>query len=486
MTGEINTLNDLILAAADPVASGGNWFSRRRQGYWDWQLRSNREQVAALIDKVLRADYRDLCDPMPDESMGEASNRPGSLPWSPLAYWLDKWAVLYNEEPTRRVFANGEAIDPELQTLIDELYDEVDADEQLQNADKEMRAYGNVVLRAQYDDYSERVVLSRATTQYVRVLPNPVNPRAPYATAIVGTANGKMAADLYTNDSYALIRPGEEYEFEELATELPPVVHCFDRLADNRSGYYVEPPGARLANMVARIKADYIDQMGYILLMQGLGVLVVSGAEESMKIKVSPGSYLKFGDPQSNAYYLNPNAPLMDWRETVAMMVAQARESAGIPEALLTADVSSSGAAIIAANAPLQEQRRERGKRFRSIEQDLLRVLVDVARTYSPKYAALAQLPLDTLSVAVDYVDPAASMSDSADAAREAMLMDRGIISEAAVAMKEQPGKYATEEEAWEAITINKQRAAGQIAPEQGLQPQSDDVTLGVLSNTLE
>lgn len=480
-------IEELIHLAPEPLSLGGHWFRRNNQGYWDWHIRNHREQVCGLIDQVLRADYRYMIDPMPDEQPADAVNRPGSTPWSPLSYWIDKWSVLYSEEPSRRVFSNGEPIAPELATLIEELYDEAHVDEHLHQTDKELRSFGNVVLRAAYDEFSETVVMSRATSPYIRVLQNPINPRKPYATAVVGRVNGGiMGADVYTIDSYAHVMRDKEYEIEPLATRMPPLVHCFERLADNQSGYFCEPPGARLANMVCRIKNDYIDQMGYILLMQGLGVLTISGAERGQKFKIAPNSILQLDNEASAAYYLNPNAPLMDWRESVIMMVQQARESAGIPEALLTADVTASGAAIVAANAPLQEQRRERGKRFRQIEQDLVKVLVDVASTYAPKYAALKALDPTTLSVAIDYVDPAAALNQTADMQQLQLYLQYGVTNAAQIAMQDQPGRFATEEEAWRYVIANQQLAAGQITLEQAMQEQNGDVTMREPSNTAE
>jgi len=418
-----------------------NAFARSRQGEFWFHQSDTREQLYQSIHSIAQGDFHWEVDPLGRESVSEAINRPGSVTWSPLTAWVSAWSALYTYAPRRQFLYAGQPVSEDVSAWIDNQYALARVDESLRMTDMWLRLYGNVLLRPLW--HRGQLVLHVVRPPYYRVVEDPLDPSRPLVTVILGRADdAEHSADVITHDGMVGYYDGRMDWIEHPDSDRL-VVHCADRVQTTSDGYWVRPVGLQLANLIVRIKNDYIDQLGYNLAMQGHGQLVITGPGiKTSDMQIGPGHALQLGEG-GTAGFISPNAPIAQWRDTIMMLVSMAREQASIPEAMLHARASASGAAIVAANAPIAEVRAQRELVFSGIERRLLHSILAASGGEAPfAVGALSEWEID-----ITYDDPTLAVMQS-DLAREQWLYDIGVQDEADIMMREQPTHYATRQQA--------------------------------------
>ena len=181
--------------------------------------------------------------------------------------------------------------------------------------------------------------------------------------------------------------------------------------------------------------------------MQGFGVAQIFGQNAGEDLKIGPARVVKFSgdtDRRQGIEFASPNAPLLDRVEVVKALVESIRQAYGIPASMLDVSTDASGAAIVQANGPLAEIRRDRAKVFRRIETDLLRATLMVL---SGNGITGDTKPADW-DVSVSYGKPQASASVQDRIAQEKHDLEIGLITPAELLMQRKPDSFDTVEEA--------------------------------------
>ncbi len=470
---EVNIFDQAVEISKLKSALASTPFLRVNHGHIAMHDYAQREALMLAIEQVFRSDFSSHIDPMPAESFREAMHRPGELPLNPLPQWIKKWAALYTDPPERRYFYKKEEIIPKhplwpaVETLAKK-FQETELNEVLRQTDEDLRKYGNTILRPYWCDEENEFLIHRYLSQHIRVIENQKNPRSPYATVLLGNTyensiNEKKSkiqrAEVWTKNRYAYIEDGNILSSESLSTTRPPLVHCFDKIPDNLSGYYILPVGATLANLWVRIKNDFLDQLGYVLLMQGHGTLVIQGIDDS-KVEVGPGRAIQVpagSDNESSVYYASPKISIADWQKVVFGIIDQIRESVGIPDNLLQVRTGASGNAIIQANAPLAELRKDRAKIFRRIETNLLRTSIDVLQAHDFCWRWKTN-PQDW-DLSISYNQPPVNLSTTDKISEEKHLLEAGVIDSGDIAFSRYPDRWDSAQEARKELKAKKDTA---------------------------
>ena len=402
------------------------------------------------------------------ETHGEMIQRPGRVSVNLLKQWVRTWTDAYRAEVSRTFYENGVKLERQdaRVTALQSYYRFAQVDAVMEQVDALMRLTGNVVIRPWYDVTHNELVLHVYHGGQVRIVPNPDNPRRPLATILLGSAierNNRAeaervpTAEIFTDDRYVRVYGGEVVANENLTTQAPPIVHCFN-VAPTKS-WRTHAEGPALAELAVTIDSDMISLRNYATIMQGHGVMVVKGLEDQQNFVSSPGAALKLGE-DGDLYFASPGSPLIDWNSTIIELVDQAREAAGIPKTMLDATGAASGAAIIEANGPVAELRQARLKLFRIYETNLVQTVLDVLSS--------ANAP------GIDIGDPSAwdvsakfgattnSYNVAEEIQRDDHLLALGVLTEEEILMREFPDEYDTLEEARAELAARRGIQAGE------------------------
>ena len=432
-----------------------------RSGY-----KQNQEREAHLRgvwDVYNNVFHDELIDPGEPDAQGKIR---GQFPLNHLPRWLALWSAIYSEDLPRHHFFKSERVkeDDKEQATVDTLrkYQLRGGREiSLQRVDSYMRLLGNCVIKPYYDEVYDTLSYNIYKSYRVRVVENPNNPTYPFATIISGVDKQVNEDGSYTAVPIAEIWipsgpqggrvvfvRNKSVESSEEYQGYTPLVHCFDTPPDNESGYFVDAPGPDLADLAVRLINDGYSDINYTSVMQGFGVAQVFGFE-GQKITVGPGRVLQFsGDPdkREGVEFANPNAPLTERMDVLESLVSHIRDAYGIPKSMLNVETDASGAAIVQANGPLAEIRKERAKVFRPIETNLLRAELAVLAGRVEGIPATID-PMDW-DVSVNFEKQQASHSVGDQIALENHDLEHNLTTPAELLMKRRPDEFDSEEDA--------------------------------------
>lgn len=451
-------IDDALALARRSRALGLNPFRRSMQG----QPVDREALLRATLDVYLGRTGM-YFEPLPgeandNEKLGEGRSRPGRLDITRLRGWIDTLSNTYGGAPVRQWFVDGERVDeddPVIAAVV-EAYNLAEIDRVFEDVDAQMNLLGNVVLRPIFDEDVGELVVHQYRAPSVRVLDNRLNPRYPQATVLTATVardggRDEVHAEIWMDGQYLRLVEGEVVERASIPAL--PLVHCFNRLPNNLTGYWSSSIGPALAHVDRVLSNDYIGPLGYTAAMQGFSQAVIYGLDPGQAVTVGPGRVLKMsGDPdrRQGLEYVQPNAPINDLSELVEAMVRMIEQAHGIPAGLLDVDVSSSGAAIVQANAPLAEMRERRGKVFRRIETDLLRKTIGVLAGRDSRVPV--GVDPDRYDVSVAYAEAQTAVSVNDRNAREKFLLDIGVLTIGDIAVQEFPDRWDSPQQANEEL----------------------------------
>ena len=476
----------LAKAARNPP---GETLSRNQQGQVTFSDMQNREQFLASIIAYTEGNTHLFIDPMPGETLKEAQERPGRVSIPKARRWLEIWSSTYCDEPIRTFFQDREELtsDDEVATQLQERYRQAEVDLVLQDVDFGMRQTGNVVIRPWFDQDNDELVIHTYLSNSIRIVPNPNNPSRPFATILIGhrlqrtddphaTSRHVAVAEIWTPTEFILWDEEKGAERFPLLTQAVPIVHCFEEKPTIRTGYYCPCPGPTLVQLNAILDNDFYGQLGYTQLMQGMGVAQIFGYPEGVTPIIGPGRALTFtgrNDRREGIEYASTNAPLAEWVDTIQFLADEAREAFGIPQSMLDVTTNASGAAIVQANGPVLEMRRKRQKHFRRIETELCRAIVDVLATHDENFK-LRDVDPKSFDVSVKFEDGFVNVGTSERIALDKHLLEIGVLTPAAILMRENPDKFDTIEEAELFLTTQDQ---DDVLPEGEQEPESENVS---------
>lgn len=455
-----------------------NPFSRRNNGHFAFMEMAQREGTLAAVADIYCGLFGMYRDPQAEQRNRpeEYNDQPGRIAINLTKLFVDLLAVSYAQAPTRVYYRGNERVednDPIVDAL-NKVTGVADINQMLKRVDCFMRLFGNVVVRPVWDEDNAELVYHIYPGYCVRVIENVRNPRKPWATVLMGErlemANDGATervptAEVWLPDAmlemtgstitgeFAITGSDVRYDFS-------PLVHCFDSIPFGGKGrYYVESIGWQLSQQNVRLNEDYFSQYGFAVLMQSIGITIVKGQLEGSLV-ISPGRAVHFPDPDdgSGLQSLAQGASLPDFQEAIKFMVDTLRESYGIPAQMLTADVASSGQAIIQANAPIAELRKARQPIFDRIETDLLRATLQELRGRAEGFDASID-PMEW-DVAVVYDEPMVAQSVSDKVLHDQHLISIGVLTAGEIAMREKPGQFDTVEDAEEWVAENAAREA--------------------------
>lgn len=470
-----STVLQEALAQARKGRGGASAVTRLRAGYTPSEDDMQREAETLTSYSIYRGRYGDTLVRPEDRDIPadkRTASTDGVMPINHLPRWLDLWSALYCEEPSRTFFHKGERVkedSPLFATVeaVQENYRAASVDSVLRKVDALLRLVGNVVLIPHWDALNSEMVIHQYLSYRLRVVRNAANPARPLATIISGRTIGEMdqkpvdIAQVWLAEGRYLSMVDGVVKVDESPVSVP-LVHCFDTLPDNESGYFVDCPGPALADLAVRIINDGYSDLNFTSLMQGFGVAQIFGQNAGEDLKIGPARVVKFSgdtDRRQGIEFASPNAPLLDRVEVVKALVESIRQAYGIPASMLDVSTDASGAAIVQANGPLAEIRRDRAKVFRRIETDLLRATLMVL---SGNGITGDTKPADW-DVSVSYGKPQASASVQDRIAQEKHDLEIGLITPAELLMQRKPDSFDTVEEADE--YLRARMVAGGVDP---------------------
>lgn len=461
----------LALAQRQPV---GNPFARARNGEFSIENQSEREGTLRAVHDCYEGVFGKYKDPQPVVASRpkEYLEQPGRIAVNLLKLFVDLLSVSYDDPPERIYYRKGERVDKNdaIITALNKVNEAADYDRFMGTVDTWLHLFGNVVARPIYDTVNGQLVYHSYPSYCVRVIENPINPRSPQATVLLGyedeigddgLAKQIPTAEIWTGADFTFMRDkavaqNEAFGDPTVNYDFSPLVHCFDCPPFGGKGrYFVNAMGWQLAQQNVRFNEDLIGQYIYAAIMQAIGILVVKGQVEGELI-ISPGRAIHFPNPDdaSGLTSVSQGAMLSDFQGAIDFTLKLLRETYGIPDSLLTADVQSSGAAIIQAAAPLAELRRHRQPLFKRIETDLLRATLQELRGRADGFP-MNLVPMDW-EVALQYPDPATNMAVTDEIAKDKHLVELGVLTPAEILMREKPGQFDTIEEAEKFIEEHK------------------------------
>lgn len=480
MAEPANLQTDAIKLAKMARGEAVQPFARRNNGKFAFHQMGQREGTLAAVHDIYNGMFGLYKDPQSatKNRPEEYNEQPGRMAVNILKLFVDLLSVSYNEPPNRVYYRDGERVAPDdpVVAALGEVHKETDYNQLLKMLDIYMRLFGNTVVRPVWDADNMELVYHVHPGYCVRIVPNIKNPRRPWATVLMGElpemgndgAQEKVqTSEVWLPDKYLFLK-GSSIEEEvdlrsaEFRYDFSPLVHCFDKPPFGGKGdYWVESPGWSLAQQNVRLNEDYFSQYGYAVLMQAIGILEVRGQIEG-ELVVGPGRAVHFPDSErpDGINYVTAGASLMDFQDAIKFFIDTLRESYGIPAQMLNADVDSSGAAIIQANAPIAELRDARQPIFDRLECELLRSTLQELRGRHPDFP----VEIDPMAwdVAVVYTDQQVAQSVQDSIAKDNHLLGLGVLTAGEVAMREKPGQFDTPEEAEAWVAANQQKQAEQ------------------------
>lgn len=486
-----------------------NPFSRKLNGKFDIKDRNAREGTLRAIHDCYEGRFGNYADPQPQavKQPNKYLDQPGRISLNVLRLFVDILAVSYDEAPTRIYYRNGVRVDQDdsedgkLVAALNARLQDADYDRFMGMLDRYMRLFGNVVARPIWDSANQTLVFHAYPGYCVRVIENKLNPRAPEVTILLGSRtelseDGKdvdiNTAEIWMGDRMIEVDVTDDkagttttltHDFSDstIAYDFNPLVHCFDNPPFGGAGmYFVDAPGWQLAQQNVRINEDYISQYIYAVLMQAIGILVAKG--EVGELVIGPGSAVHFpvADDGSGLESVAQNADLSAFRDAIEFVFDLMRETYGIPRGVFQAEVMSSGAAVIQANAPLAEMRQARQPIFSIIENKLLRSALQELRGRADEFPMT--LNPSEWSVSLQYADVRANVSVQDEIAKDQHLLSIGVLTPAEILMREKPGQFDTIGDAEKWIDANKPEepaAPGEedTPPDDGEQTGTEDQT---------
>lgn len=495
------TTEQAIKLAALGRAKPSNPFARKRNAKFNITDRDERESTLCAVHDCYEGRFGEYDDPQPAAAKkpGKYLEQPGRISVNILKLFIDILAVSYDEQPSRVYYRNGERVDEDSTTedgkiveALNKRLQEADQNRFMGVLDRWMRLFGNTVARPIWDEDNQVLVFHAYPAYCVRVIENPLNPRAPLATVLLGhkqTINDKgepeqvETAEVWTADEMIQLEGGKEvgrhdYTDSSINYQFNPLVHCFDTPPFGGRGiYFVNAPGWSLAQQNQRINEDYISQYIYAVLMQAIGILVVKG--DAPELVIGPGSAVNFPnvDDQSGITSVAQNADLAAFKDAIEFIFDLIRETYGIPRSVFTADVSSSGQAIIQASAPLAELRSARQPIFDTIENALLQSTLQELRGRAEEFPMTLE-PAEW-SVSLNYADIRANVSVPDEIAKDQHLLAIGVLTPAEILMREKPGQFDTIEDAEKWINEHKPEKPEAPDDETAKEPGAPDTANG-------
>lgn len=487
-----DTTTEALKLAKLSREQASNPFARTHNGNFDIENMQEREGTLRAVHDCYEGIFGKYTDPQPvvKNRPNEYLEQPGRIAVNLLKLFVDLLSVSYDDPPERIYYRKGERVkaDDPILVALNKHHEAADYDRFMALLDRWMRLFGNVVARPIFDTNAGQLVYHAYPSYCVRVVPNPINPRTPQATILLGyeyeiddAGKNKQipTAEIWSQGRFRFMRDGQVTQDEEFADptvnyDFVPLVHCFDSPPFGGKGsYYVNSMGWPLAQQNVRFNEDLISQYIYAALMQAIGILVVKGTTQGELI-ISPGRALHFPDPNdgSGVTSVAQGAMLSDFQNAIDFVLKLIRETYNIPESLLTADVTSSGKAIIQASAPLAEIRKHRQPIFARIETELLRATLQELRGRADGFP-IAIEPREW-EVALQYPEQQVGMTVTDEIARDKHLLEIGVMTPGDIAMREKPGQYDTREEADADIVANKSKRNAEIAEAQSAMQPSD------------
>lgn len=457
----------LSLSKSEIPLSAGGYLRRREDGRIVFHDLHQREAILREVYDIWNGDWLFNIDPMPGQAYEEAIDQPGQFRLQYLRKWVKTLATTYQEEPTRRLMFQGEALedsDPEV-VALQAAYDEINLDVVLEKIDRWMYLFGNVVTRTTYNKKRDRFALHVFPAFQIRVVEDKITPECPNATILLGTTfeRDAMGAAARVPTAEIWIDPNGESgtglfrrvgqgatDWEPLATQEVPLVHFANEHQDNETGYFVRSTGIPLARLNVGLNEDYLNQLGYTMLMQAHGQMMTFGLDPKKIYEIGPGRAIDFsGDPdrREGVEYANSGADLDGIQSTIGFMVDELKSVYDIP--MEDVGDNASGKSRIEAKAPTMERRMERMKLFRHPETDMARVMLDNLNTFR---GLKLRGPLTGYTMVVDFATPTAAVSVTESIAQEQHDLAVNVTEPAEILMKRKPDEFDSIEAAREWI----------------------------------
>lgn len=447
--------------ASTPFARDGNTAN------WYFADIATREQTLLAVKDIIDGNWAPHIDPFPGETYREAQKRPGQVRFQSLKAWIERRNTTYDEEPSRKFYRAGVALadDDPLVEAIGEVYRAMNVNEHLNQCEREIELYGNVVLLPSYDSEFREPLLDRYISPRVRVVENSRNPKRPYATVLTGTdieRDRQMRARLVgvadawvtaiegvQQGFYRAFRPSADSDWEPLRTPHVPLVHCWDAQPTSDTGYYIDPLGVALAKLNVCINEDFLSRFGYTVLMQAHGQMVIIGHDDQNPITIGPGRAIKFSGMEGvtqDVRFAQPGADLVGMQQAIEYLLRELRDVYGIPASEIDVGQDASGRSRIEARAVSAATRKAKHAKMRDIETRLFRAVLMTQSAFNPDFPSIDNV--QDYDVAVTYPEPAVSLSVQDKIAMEQHEIALGIVTPGELLLKRKPDAFDSAEEA--------------------------------------
>lgn len=466
-------LRALQMARSTIPLSAGGLLRRSQDGRLVFHDIQQRETLLREVNDIYNGNWWLNIDPMPGQPRQEAIEQPGQIRLQYLRSWTDTLATTYQQEPIRTFRFKKEPL-PEGDKRLEALqaaYDEMDVDVALEKIDRFMYLFGNVATRITYNPRLERLDLHIFPSFQTRVVDDPLTPASPIVTVLLGTIleRDRFGAASRVETAEIWVEPNEEFPrgqfrrigvdavpWEPLVTQRPPLIHFANEKQDNETGFFVRSLGIVLARLNVAINEDYLNQLGYTMLMQAHGQMQIFGLEPGKKIEIGPARAVSFsGDPtlRQGIEYANAGADLGGIQDTIRMLIDEIQTVYRIPVRVVEAGEGESGKAKIEARAPTMEARIQRIKLFRKPETDLMRSTLDMERTFR---GLAVPGKLTDYDVVVTFAKPAIAVTADEAMKQEDHDIKLGLVEPAELLMRRRPDEFDSVEEAREHLAEKK------------------------------
>ena len=385
----------------------------------------------------------------PAETDAEFAKRPGKTFVNLTRLVVDILAGVYKKPPGRSIEGSQALVE-----LIQRLWAEAGLDRTMLAADRYAKLQGICAIRPVVSDgaFSLQIYPAHALS----VMPHPAKPWEPLA---VCARNGN-AVHLWTPTRFVLICQGIVEKVIAHGYGRIPLVFLRDQLSP--TSFMPPAQGADIAFQNLGIN-ELLSDLGYIVKMQGFGVLEVVNPDINQELALSPGRAIRFqvvGDEPFGINFKNPGAPIAELIENVRFAIQRMLLAFRIPETAITVNMTSapSGVAISASQTPLMEGIAERSEMFRPIERDLLDCMLRVASADMGLEPGLqADIEKRQWRLNVDFHRPELALSSSEKIARLRFELEQGITTPWEIMFREDPDAFASLEDARKRYFENRQ-----------------------------
>jgi hypothetical protein len=408
-----------------------------------------REEECWFFLQMYKGLQEQFIDKYPDETVEEFAKR-----WKcsinltrPI---IEILCGLYRRPPRRSV-NSAERVAKRMH----DAWRESEIDSFMLSVDSMTRLTGTVAVRPYYDKAAGRVRYWLFTQDKLRVIADEENPASPKAVVIKWAARDAKnparlvrIAHVWTAEEFTKLVDGAEVKGARAAHNFGrvPLVFFHDRHDFESFFTYGRGRDVCQANCIINNKLTHKLET---IIYQGLGIPVLTNPSPNKEIVFSPKRAITIELPpgrEGGLEFVSPNAPIAELIQDIESDIQNLLLVNRIPESAIRIKAGApSGVAIIAENIPLIEDREERVMLFANKERELAELTLRTLDEFEDDFSFTEA---DGFEFRIDYKEPEFPLNVSERVARDEFLLRNGLIKPWQIWMRDDPDKFATEEEA--------------------------------------